>query len=102
MSANDLLTAGTTLQSTGLFRLGASTALSAVTLQRQIITNVFNGVTNVVPVVTNVVGTSGALASTLPAAPVYSTSDDQIDVTWTGSTATQGVFFVVLDLIKMQ
>lgn len=102
VSANDLLTAGTTLQSTGLFRLGASTALSAVTLQRQIITNVFNDVTNVVPVVTNVVGTSGALASTLPAAPVYSTSDDQIDVTWTGSTATQGVFFVVLDLIKMQ
>ena len=102
VSANDLLTAGTTLQSTGLKRLGASTALSALTLQTKTFTNVFNDVTNVIVAVTNVASTSGALTSTLPAAPVYSTSDDQLDVTWTGSTATQGVFFVVLDLIKMQ
>ena len=102
VAANDLLTAGTTLQSTGLKRLGASTALSALTLQTKTFTNVFNDVTNVIVAVTNVASTSGALTSTLPAAPVYSTSDDQLDVTWTGSTATQGVFFVVLDLIKMQ
>ena len=102
VAANDLLAAGTTLQSTGLKRLGASTALSALTLQTKTFTNVFNGVTNVIVAVTNVESTSGALTSTLPAAPVYSTSDDQLDVTWTGSTATQGVFFVVLDLIKMQ
>lgn len=103
VAANDLLTAGTTLQSTGLKRLGATTALSAVTATTTVLTNVmYNGITGNVTVATGVTGTSGTLTSTLPAAPVYATSDDQIDVTWTGSTATQGVFYVVLDLLYLQ
>ena len=102
-TANDLLAAGTTLQSTGLKTLAAGSYETAPTLQyAPILTNVFNNVTNVFRAVTNVSSTTVS-QSLLSQSPIVTTdATRRATATWTGATATQGVFFVVLDLVKLQ
>ena len=78
VSANDLMTAGTTLQSTGFKALNQASA-SYVTS---------DGVTNTVLSLK---------------APIQTTSaTEKVTLTFTGSTATQGVVYVWLDLLQMQ
>ncbi len=77
VSANDLLTAGRNMQSTGITML-----------------NVASG---------NYV--SGSTTNTLITlkAPIVTTANArQVKLTWSGSTATQGVFQIHLDLVKVQ
>lgn len=78
VSANDLLTAGTSLQSTGFKALNQASA-SYVTP---------DSVTNTVLSLK---------------APIQTTSaTEKVTLTFTGSTATQGVVYVWLDLVQMQ
>jgi hypothetical protein len=78
VSANDLLTAGTTLQSTGFKALNQASA-SYVTP---------DGVTNTVLSLKAPIQTANAT--------------EKVTLTITGSTATQGVVYVWLDLLQMQ
>ena len=78
VSANDLMTAGTTLQSTGFKALNQASA-SYVTP---------DGVTNTVLSLKALIQTANAT--------------EKVTLTFTGSTATQGVVYVWLDLLQMQ
>ena len=69
VSANDLLTAGRNMQSTGITMLNVATTNTLITLK----------------------------------APIVTTANArQVKLTWSGSTATQGVFQIHLDLVKVQ
>ncbi|HQA92350.1 MAG TPA: hypothetical protein PK316_22055, partial [Sedimentisphaerales bacterium] len=78
VNANDLMTAGTTLQSTGFKALNQASA-SYVTP---------NHVTNTVLSLKAPIQTANAT--------------EKVTLTITGSTATQGVVYVWLDLLQMQ
>ena len=85
VAANDLLTAGTTLNSAGLKQLIPGSA--SFTVGPVVIANE-----------TNTLVTAASVA-----APVVTTADNnQLRLTWTGSAATNGTVFIVLDLIKFQ
>ena len=76
LAANDLLTAGTSLQSTGMKMLNVASGAYV----------------------------SGSTTNTLVTlkSPIVTTSAVPAYLTWTGATATQGVFYVHLDLVKVQ
>ena len=76
LNTTDLMPAGTTLQSTGLKPLNIASA------------SYFGPVTNTV--------------LSLKAPVVSTAASNQVMLTFTGSAATQGVVYVVLDLFKVQ
>ena len=79
VSANDLMTAGTTLQSTGFKALNIASASYA----------------------TDPAGSTNTVLSLK--APIQTTNaTEKVTLTFTGSTATQGVVYVWLDLVQMQ
>lgn len=79
LNASDLLATGTTLQSTGLKALNQASASYVIAA-----------------------GTATNTILSLKAPIETSSASNQVNVTWTGATATQGVFLVVLDLLKIQ
>lgn len=79
VSADDLLTAGTTLQSTGFKALNQASAAYII-----------SG------------GTATNTVLSLKAPIQTATATNKVALTFTGSTATQGVVYVYLDLVQMQ
>ena len=79
VSANDLMTAGTTLQSTGFKALNQASASYV-----------------------NAAGDATNTVLSLKAPIQTASATEKVTLTFTGSTATQGVVYVWLDLLQMQ